>query len=124
MATVARHQTISSEFLDQAQAEYDKGEMLQASEKAWGAVAHYVKAVAREQSWPNRSHSDVTKAAKRLVRMTSDPDSYGRMYQAMNALHVNFYEENLDSVEVERSIRDARSLLAALSSVRQALLAS
>ena len=46
------------------------------------------------------------------------------MYQAMNALRVNFYEENLDPVEVERSIRDAGSLLAAMRSVRQGLAAS
>ena len=43
MATSTQHQEISGLFLDHAAVEFEKGDFLQASEKAWGAVAHYVK---------------------------------------------------------------------------------
>ena len=47
--------------------------MLQASEKAWGAVAHYVKSVARANGWPNRSHRHIAENAGRLLDLTPDP---------------------------------------------------
>ena len=51
MATVAQHQEISERFLSHAEEEFEKGDLLQASEKAWGAVAHYVKSVAKAAGW-------------------------------------------------------------------------
>ncbi len=36
MATVEQHRDISTQFLDQAEQEFNKGDLLQASEKAWG----------------------------------------------------------------------------------------
>ena len=49
MSTAARHQEISDVFLEHAEDEFEKGDLLQASEKTWGAVAHYVKSVARNR---------------------------------------------------------------------------
>ena len=48
MATTARHQEISDQFLSDAEVEFQRGDLLQASEKAWGAVAHYIEAVAQQ----------------------------------------------------------------------------
>ena len=124
MATATRHVEISENFLAQAQSEFEEGDLLQASEKAWGSVAHYVKSVARERGWPNSSHTDVLKNARRLVRLGSDPDGHGRMLVAMNALHINFYEENLDSDDVERSIRDAKTLVAEMRTVHTGIKAN
>ena len=117
MATVARHKDISRTFLEHAEVEFEKGDLLQASEKAWGAVAHYVKSVAKENGWRDGSHRDIADNARRLIRLTSDPDGYGRMFQAMNALHVNFYEDHLHEEDVRRSIADARALIAAMKMV-------
>ena len=119
VATAIRHMEISENFLAQAESEFEKGYLLQASEKAWGSVAHYVKSVARERCWPNSSHGDVLKNARKLVRLGSDPDGHGRMLVAMNALHINFYEENLESDDVERAIRDAKVLIAEMRAVSQ-----
>ncbi len=117
MATATRHMEISGMFLEQAQLEFSRGDLLQASEKAWGSVAHCVKSVARERGWPNSSHGDVLKNARKLVRLGSDPDGHGRMLVAMNALHVNFYEEHLESDDVERAIRDAKILVDEMTAV-------
>ena len=57
MATEARHREISDQFLDQAVEEYRRGDLLQASEKAWGAVSHYVSAMSVERGWPAKTHS-------------------------------------------------------------------
>ena len=117
MATRTRHEQISQRFLDHAEAEFQKGDMLQASEKAWGAVAHYVKSVARTNDWPNTSHRDIADNAGRLIRRTSDPKGNKRKFGSMNDLHSNFYEEDLGRDEVEDGIRNARELIEAMREV-------
>ena len=73
MATATRHREISETFLQHAEQEFKKNDMLQASEKTWGAVAHYAKAVARERGWPNRSHEDLKFNIRVLVTYTNEP---------------------------------------------------
>ena len=72
MATAEQHRAISSQFLDQAEGEFQKGDLLQASEKAWGAVSHYVNFVARLQGWPLGSHRDLIRNANDLIQSRSD----------------------------------------------------
>ena len=67
MATTTRHEEISYRFLKHANEEFEKGDMLQASEKAWGAVAHYVKPVAKANGWSDGSHRDIANNARRLL---------------------------------------------------------
>ena len=45
-----RHREISAQFLNHVEDEFRKGDLLQASEKAWDAVAHYVNSVARQRA--------------------------------------------------------------------------
>ena len=96
MVTTERHQDISDQLLDQAEAEFRKGDFLQASEKAWGAVAHYVKSVASDWGWQNRTHRDVNRNACELIALTDDPKLNAVRLGAANALHQNFYEDWFD----------------------------
>ena len=112
MATSTQHQEISGLFLDHAAVEFEKGDFLQASEKAWGAVAHYVKSVAKEQGWPDGSHRDVNRNAEELIKLTPDPGTNRTKLVAMNGLHSNFCEGNLGPEHVEKGIEDARDLVA------------
>ena len=107
-------------FLEQAEAEFERGDMLQASEKAWGAVAHYVKSVSVANGWPNGSHRDIADNAGRLIDLTPDPDGNRDRFLIVNTLHVNFYEERLNPRDVGRGIRHARSLLDAMRSAESA----
>lgn len=90
--------------------------MLQASEKAWGSVAHYVKSIARQEGWPNRSHRDVGRNADRLTALTDDPRRNELLFEAMEKLHVNFYEDTYEdrSHIVEHGIQHARELIGAM----------
>ena len=114
MATSTRHGEISARLLDHADEEFEKGDMIQASEKAWGAVAHYVKSVAKARGWPDGSHRDIADNARRLLNHTSDPDGNKDKFSHINMLHVNFYEEDMHPEEVERGIRHARALIDAM----------
>ena len=114
MATAERHREISSQFLEQAEDEFRKGDLLQASEKAWGAVAHYVNSVARERGWPMGSHRDVNDNASRLILRDQTSSEYFRKLAVMNALHANFYQDFFNEALVWGGIRDARELIESL----------
>lgn len=110
----AKHRDASRVLLVNAQVELDRGDLLQASEKAWGALAHYVKAVADARGWENRSHADIMRIAQALVAVTdSSPRQFERL-GAVRALHVNFYEDEQNAAAVQSGINTTTKLLAAL----------
>ena len=117
MTTAHQHVESSDRFLRQADDEFRAGDLLQASEKAWGAVAHFVKSVAEKQGWRQQSHYDVRKNARRLIKLTDDPEQNHRRYTIAEALHSNFYEDMFDSETVAMNIGDARTLIEAMQKV-------
>ena len=121
MATTTRHEEISARFLDHADEEFERGDMLQASEKTWGAVAHYVKSVAKARGWPDGSHRDIADNARRLIDLTPDPDGNRTKFALINVLHVNFYEEEMDSKDVKLGIGHARALIDAMREAESSL---
>ena len=90
--TVEKHLRISRSFIRQAQAELDKGERLQASEKAWGAAAHAVKAVAEHREWQHRNHRHLFQTVSKLSHEQDDPE-LRNLFDLASALHQNFYED-------------------------------
>ncbi len=88
---VEEHLRISRQFLRQAQAEFAEGDRLQASEKAWGAAAHAVKAVAEQRGWQHNGHRYLFEAIDRIFRETDD-SQIRDLFRTANSLHMNFYE--------------------------------
>ena len=107
---VEEHLRISRQFLRQAQVEFAQGDRLQASEKAWGAAAHAVKAVAQQRGWQHNGHRFLFEAIDRIYHETNDPrirDLFGRA----NSLHMNFYENWQTDEFVEEGIERVEALL-------------
>ncbi len=117
MTTTTRHRAISDRFLDQAEIEFDRGDFLQASEKAWGAVSHYVKAVAKENDWPHRSHKNTEDNSAIITALTDDPERNDLRFTAVQALHHNFYNDDLSESRVRAGLRAARELIAEMEKV-------
>ena len=115
MATAQRHTEISRIFLRHAEEEFQKGDLLQAAEKAWGAVAHCVNAIALERGWPVGSHRLLVSNARRIIG--TDEENAPRLrllLRAVESLHVNFYKEFLLPEEVREGIENAGELVTAL----------
>ncbi len=121
MTTVARHQEISKRFLEQADEELQKGDLLQASEKAWGAFAHFVESVARGRGWSSGSQRSININAGRLIDQTWDPKRNMARLGTMNALHANFYADFYPEDLVAHGIGAARKLLADLEEASRRL---
>ena len=110
MATVEFHIETSRRFMLQAEAELRAGDEMQASEKAWGAAAHAVKAVAESRGWRHRTHADLFRAVDNIVRLSGDPE-IRLIFDDANALHKNFYEGWLDDEYIAGGVEDVKRLL-------------
>ena len=117
MATAERHDEISSIFLGHAEDLFRAGDSLQASEKAWGAVAHCLKSIAKRRNMPSGSHAALTILINRLANESDEHDRIIQLYRRMGFLHSNFYEDWFKRETVERGVRSARELTALLEEV-------
>ncbi len=105
-----KHVNLSHRFIRQAQEEFAKGDRLQASEKAWGAAAHAVKAVAEQRGWRHDSHARLFDVVSRVANAMDDPELRDLFHMA-NSLHQNFYEDWQTDDFVQRGIERVHVLV-------------
>ncbi len=94
------HVNRSKRFLSQAFKELDAGDLLQASEKGWGAAAQIVKAVAEERGWGHSRHRQLRLAVAKLIEETDSLET-GRRFALAEALQVNCEEGWLDEATLK-----------------------
>ena len=107
-----REQTAAA-FLARAGACLAEDDLLQASEKGWGAAAQALKAAAETRGWRHGSHRDLYTVVARLVSETGDP-RIRTWFGVAGDLHANFYEGWLPAEIVEGHLSDVELLVAAL----------
>ena len=93
------HVETAAVFLARAQAYLADGDLLQASEKGWGAAAQMVKAVAEARGWDHSGHRQLHQAVERLAAETGQPELQSHFSEA-NTLHRNFYDGLLAAEDV------------------------
>ena len=95
-----RYEEISQQLLEQAQEELDRGDILQASEKMWGATAHAVKAHSQQRGWNYHAHGNIRDAANYIATERNRRDLVF-IFAATESLHSNYYEHQLEASEVQ-----------------------
>ena len=117
MTTRAEYHTeTASEFLSKAHAYLADGDLLQASEKGWGATARMVKAVAETRGWRHSSHGDLYRAIDDLADELSD-QRLQNLFRSASALHQNFYEGYMPEATVADALKDVEEITSRLSTV-------
>ena len=96
--------------LVQARAELAMGDLQQASEKGWGAVAQILKAVAEQRGWEHNRHRHFSRIASRLRSEIGHRDIVG-FFASANLLHENFYENELSAHDIAEGLDDVESLV-------------
>ena len=111
--TTASYRTAAHHLLQQANVEFQLGDLRQASEKAWGAVAQITKAYAESLTPPayHRSHGSLKRIARDLSQSTGNQD-FLALFNAVEQLHVNFYENTRSAAAVQAGILDAADYVA------------
>ena len=108
--TTQKYREASRHLLTQGRAELASGDTLQASEKGWGAAAQMLKAIAEERGWEHGKHRHLSRVASRLRAETGDRDVF-RWFQVAEALHGNFYEDQMEPTDIGDSLDDVEGLL-------------
>ena len=111
MVTTQDHITITHSMLEHAEERLQEGDLVQASEKGWGAAAHYLKAVAKQRGWRNESHRDFFTVESRLARETDNPHKLHSLFSSARSLHQNFYEPLYSTEQVRVCAEDAKEFI-------------
>ena len=113
---IETHEVHSERLMRHAYLELEKGDRLQTSEKAWGAVAHAIKAVAARRGWRYDAHSDASRIIRRLVNETGDP-KFRYLFNTANYLHQNYYKDVIPLVDLREALADVEELVEMLNAV-------
>ena len=109
---IESHEVHSQRLLRHARIELEKGDRLQTSEKAWGAVAHAIKAVAAHRGWKYDTHSDATRVIVRLIPELGD--RVYLLYGVANYLHKNYYIDAMPLEDLRYDLAYVEELVAML----------
>ena len=123
-------------FLDESDVLFDEGDVLQGSEKVWGAAAHAMMAVAQQRGWPiegrilyaragrhvgmgqrsqYESHGSLKRAAAILSEESGDP-SIGDRFAVAEKFHINFYHHGMEDFQIAGDRPRVRALVERLLS--------
>ena len=108
--TVHGYRRTSPELLLKGQQVLEEGDLLEASEKFWGAASHMVKAIAEQRGWRHRNHSALYQIVGQVATELGDEGLRDRLLEA-GQFHTNFYENWLDSDTVRRGGERVRELV-------------
>ena len=92
------HVETAREFLEKADQEFEAGDVLQGSEKTWGAASHIVMAVAQERDWPFGDHGSLKRVVRRLSEEQGDPGIISA-FGVAEKFHANFYHRFMQEYE-------------------------
>ena len=112
-----RYAELSRQYIQRAGEYLRAGDRVQASEKGWGAVAEAIKSIAEQRGWNHQGHRLLNDVAFQLCEEWNRPD-VRILFDAMEKLHINFYEDNMGLDAIAASVSDAKALLRELESLR------
>ena len=114
-----RYQQISRWLLKHAQQQLERGDTMQASEKAYGAVFHAAKGYGELRGWNHYNHYRVGLIYDQLSDEENDL-TLSSDFGIIEALHNNYLEYELPTNRVRGGLDVARKLVERLDGLRNA----
>ena len=106
----------SRELIAKAQVALTQDDLLQASEKGWGAAAQMVKGIAEKRGWRHDGHREHYQIVNRLAGEASDRQ-LRVLFNSASALHSNFYEQWMPRQMIDDSLTEVRGFLSKLENL-------
>ena len=97
---IQEHIQTAQDFLEASDREFAGGDVLQGSEKLWGAASHAVIAVAQQRGWPYGKHQALKSVVRRLYEESGDA-FWQAGFLAAEKFHANFYHDFMEDFQVE-----------------------
>ena len=110
---VEHYQSLSESYLTEARKMLQAGDLVQASEKLWGASALAVKAIAAKRGLKLEQHGSLWNFVSTLSTERRDED-ISLYFSVANSLHRNFYEDQMNKDVIELLARRIETLIAKL----------
>jgi hypothetical protein len=92
---VEAYLALHEKYLREAEELYARGDLAQAGEKYWGAVAALLNAIAEKRGWEHYSHRDYNVVVGRLYKESGDKELLTAFGMA-ERLHANFHHNFMD----------------------------
>ena len=108
---ISKHLAKCREYWLKCPAYLEEGDLCQAGEKAWGAVAQMTKAVASERGWRHFLHRELLAAIRQIADESDDRITIRESIELVRSMHPESYEVNLDRITVEMGMARAAMLL-------------
>ena len=106
----SEHIETARNFLVDADREFEDGDILQASEKLWGAASHAVLAEIRRRGITPSGHKATIDAVE-LIGEDHDDPSLRPLFTSAEMLHANFYHGFLDVERFQEQRRLTRQFV-------------
>lgn len=110
---VEHYQSLSDKYFREGREFLNKGDLLQASEKLWGAAALAVKSVAAKEGKKLEKHGGLWGFVENLSSDRKDDDLV-ELFHIANSLHRNFYENQMGKRSIEVAVRGIEKFMAKL----------
>ncbi|MEM2759376.1 MAG: PaREP1 family protein [Nitrososphaerales archaeon] len=111
------YQRLHERYLKHGETLLSKGDYLQASEKFWVAVVEMVKFIAARRKLRLKTHGEVRKFVRDdLEQKYPNMDIY-KDFMGVSMLHANFYEDDLESADVQKLSELAKTLITKLKGI-------
>ena len=118
-----KYAAMSRDYMQRAEGYLQQGDLVQASEKSWGAAACALKAIAEERGWRHQSHPLLFDISGQVAEELGRPDLRD-LFAVAKSMHQNFYENWEPADEVHYAVGRIREYLTELESVSAQLPAS
>jgi len=111
---VEQYQTLSEKYFNDGKELLKEGDLVKASEKLWGAAALTVKMVAAKRGLKLEQHGSMWAFVSEISREKKDRGII-RLFYSANALHRNFYENEMTEEMVGIAVEDVEKLITKLT---------
>ena len=113
---IESHDVHSRRLIRHAEEMLEAGDRLQASEKAWGAVAHRLKVVADNRGWRYESHTDASRVIRGLTMEQGNP-RIRTLFDVAQLMHMNYYKDTWEIGYIRDQVSDVKELLLILERI-------
>ena len=112
-----KYAAMSQRYMEQSDEEFEKGDLGQASNKAWGAAALALKSIAERRGWNHNKHGLLYDISGQMADELGQPE-LRIMFRSANAMHQNYYEDWMAVDEVRDGIETAKAYLRELEAAQ------
>lgn len=109
---------IARRSIMQARQYLEQGDRLQAGEKAWGAIAHNLKAIGEQRGWHHGSHQQIENIGRQIVVEFENAELSNFIAETFHNGHRNFYENYRTIEEMRITIEAAEEALPMLEELQ------